>query len=136
MPPKRSLLACAWPVAEPVFEGVAVPEDDSVTAANTQAPFVLKRLAAGWTPPAPPPAAAWTPPPEGREERQVEFSWAGETARHVGTVVHRWLQRIAEDELKAGTRSASIPCARISSATSTAAASRNRAAPPNWWFLP
>ena len=24
----------------------------------------------------------------------------GETARHVGTVVHRWLQRIAEDELR------------------------------------
>jgi hypothetical protein len=42
----------------------------------------------------------WTPPPEGREEEQIEFSWAGETARHVGTVVHRWLQRIAEDELR------------------------------------
>ena len=31
---------------------------------------------------------------------QVEFSWAGETARHVGTVVHHWLQRIADDALK------------------------------------
>src|SRR5262249_42497182 len=30
----------------------------------------------------------------------IEFSWAGETARHVGVVVHKWLQRIAEDELK------------------------------------
>lgn len=38
--------------------------------------------------------------PEGREEEEVEFSWAGETARHVGTVVHRWLQRIAGDELR------------------------------------
>jgi hypothetical protein len=27
----------------------------------------------------------------------VEFSWASETARHVGTVVHRFLQIIAED---------------------------------------
>jgi len=34
------------------------------------------------------------------EEEQIEFSWVGETARHVGTVVHRWLQRIAEDELR------------------------------------
>ena len=27
----------------------------------------------------------------------LEFSWVGETARHIGTVVHRWLQRIAEE---------------------------------------
>jgi ATP-dependent exoDNAse (exonuclease V) beta subunit len=30
----------------------------------------------------------------------IEFSWAGETARHIGSVVHRWLQNIAEDEMK------------------------------------
>ncbi len=29
----------------------------------------------------------------------IEFSWAGETARRIGTVVHRWLQRMAEDGL-------------------------------------
>jgi len=29
----------------------------------------------------------------------IEFSWAGETARRVGVVVHRWLQRMAEDTL-------------------------------------
>ena len=100
LPPKRSLLACAWPVANSVFEDRALPEvnvrePDSKPAA----PFLLRRLAAGWTPPAQPPAAAWTAPPEGREDTQIEFSWAGETARHIGTVVHRWLQRMAEDEL-------------------------------------
>jgi ATP-dependent exoDNAse (exonuclease V) beta subunit len=47
-----------------------------------------------------PPAARWTAPPERPTEGEVEFSWAGETARHVGSVVHRWLQRIAEDELR------------------------------------
>jgi ATP-dependent exoDNAse (exonuclease V) beta subunit len=30
---------------------------------------------------------------------EVEFSWVGEMARHVGSVVHRWLQRIADDGL-------------------------------------
>jgi ATP-dependent exoDNAse (exonuclease V) beta subunit len=30
---------------------------------------------------------------------EIEFSWAGETARHVGTVVHRFLQQIAQDGL-------------------------------------
>jgi hypothetical protein len=44
-----------------------------------------------------PTSMRWTPPPEGREEEQIEFSWAGETARHVGTVVHRWPQRIAKE---------------------------------------
>jgi ATP-dependent exoDNAse (exonuclease V) beta subunit len=47
-----------------------------------------------------PPAVTWASPREGPEEEQIEFSWAGETARHVGTVVHRWLQRIAQDELR------------------------------------
>jgi len=32
----------------------------------------------------------------------VEFDWATETARHVGTVVHRELQRIARDILRSG----------------------------------
>jgi ATP-dependent exoDNAse (exonuclease V) beta subunit len=31
--------------------------------------------------------------------QEIEFSWAGETARHIGSVVHRWLQHIAEDEV-------------------------------------
>jgi ATP-dependent exoDNAse (exonuclease V) beta subunit len=42
----------------------------------------------------------WTAPEEGPQEAEIEFSWAGETARHVGTIVHRWLQRIADDELR------------------------------------
>ena len=32
-------------------------------------------------------------------EAAIEYSWAGETARLIGNIVHRWLQRIAEDEL-------------------------------------
>src|SRR5258706_6203955 len=89
MPPRRSLLARAWPVAKPVYEGLAPPAEEAPPAALE--PFVLRRLAADWTPPAPPAAAAWTPPSEGREEARVEFSWAGETAGHAGTAVHRCL---------------------------------------------
>lgn len=32
-------------------------------------------------------------------QNEIEFSWAGKTARHIGSVVHRWLQRIAEDKI-------------------------------------
>jgi ATP-dependent exoDNAse (exonuclease V) beta subunit len=100
MPPKRSLLACAWPVAQSIYEGLAPPEADTSTPAQPPAPFLLKRLVPDWSLPAPPPAVAWTPPPEGREEEQLPFDWARETVRHAGTVVHAWLHRIAEDELK------------------------------------
>ena len=31
--------------------------------------------------------------------REIEFSWVGETARRIGSVTHRWLQRIAEEGL-------------------------------------
>jgi ATP-dependent exoDNAse (exonuclease V) beta subunit len=37
---------------------------------------------------------------EERKAETVEYSWAGETARNVGTVVHRWLQRIGQDEMR------------------------------------
>jgi ATP-dependent helicase/nuclease subunit A len=59
----------------------------------------VNRLARAFRAPALPQAVRWSAPPEGREEDQIEFSWAGETARHVGTVVHHWLQCIADDAL-------------------------------------
>jgi ATP-dependent exoDNAse (exonuclease V) beta subunit len=60
----------------------------------------LRHLASAWVLPEAPPALAWAAPSEtARTQDEVEYSWVGETARHVGSVVHRWLQRIAEDEL-------------------------------------
>ena len=50
--------------------------------------------------PDPPEPVKWTAPEEGREEVEIEFSWAKEVVRHAGIVAHAWLQRIAEDELK------------------------------------
>jgi ATP-dependent exoDNAse (exonuclease V) beta subunit len=61
---------------------------------------MLSRFPDDFTLPAPPPAAEWRAPPEVRQQNElIEFSWAGETARHLGTVVHRWMQRIADDGL-------------------------------------
>ena len=100
MPPRRSLLGIAW---NALAESVRLP-----TAAGEQPgekrPLPedkLKRLPADFDIPEAPAATAWKSSDEGREEvEQIEFSWAGETARHVGTVVHRWLQRMADDALK------------------------------------
>ena len=98
-PTSHSLLERAWPVAAPFF---ATPQHPAPAheAAPAEAVFTINRLSRDFRMPALPASAQWSAPPEGREEERIEFSWAGETARHVGTVVHRWLQRIAEDELR------------------------------------
>jgi ATP-dependent helicase/nuclease subunit A len=96
-PQKRSLLAKIWWQAEPLFQGLKpkLPEDKRKTL-----PDLLRRLPAGFRTPQAPVSAAWHAAAQAAETPQLEFSWAGETARHVGTVVHRWLQRMAEDALR------------------------------------
>ena len=104
-PARNSLLAKLWPVVEGGFQRVAaaapaVPEPGGASG-DTIPDQSLRRLASNWSLPPAPPALAWTAPSEtARAQDEVEYSWAGETARHVGSVVHRWLQRIAEDELR------------------------------------
>jgi len=100
-PAPRSLLARAWPVAEAHYARM-VPEQLAMDFMHApRAPFTtLTRLALEVERVPLPPGAHWPAPPDGSREEPIEFSWAGETARHVGTVVHRWLQRIAEDELR------------------------------------
>jgi ATP-dependent helicase/nuclease subunit A len=97
-PHKRSLLAQAWPLAQEIFAGLD-PVPAAPQPAGAERAYKLRRVASGFELPSVPEAVRWNPPEERREEQQIEFSWAGETARHVGTVVHRWLQRMAEDEL-------------------------------------
>jgi len=98
-PAAHTLLSRAWSAAGPHFsaEGAAghTGEPERVETVAT-----FQRLARGWRITAPPQPVHWTAPPEGREEVEIEFSWAGETARHVGTVVHHWLQCIATDEMR------------------------------------
>jgi ATP-dependent exoDNAse (exonuclease V) beta subunit len=100
-PAPRSLLARAWPVAEAHYARM-VPEQLAMDFMHApRAPITtLTRLALDPATILPPPPVRWTAQLEGGAEEQIEFSWVGEAARHVGTVVHRWLQRIAEDELR------------------------------------
>jgi ATP-dependent helicase/nuclease subunit A len=97
-PSAHTLLARAWPVAEEFFS--EAPAEPARDAPEPEAIYSINRLAHDFRAPLLPEPPRWTAPPEGREEDEIEFSWAGETARHVGTVVHRWLERMAEDELR------------------------------------
>jgi len=104
-PDARSLLAKLWPVVGPEYQRAAAAAPaapaDAGAAGETLPDQSLRRLASGWVLPAAPPALAWAAPGEtARAQEDIEYSWVGETARHVGSVVHRWLQCIAEDELK------------------------------------
>jgi ATP-dependent exoDNAse (exonuclease V) beta subunit len=98
-PTAHTLLARAWPVAEKFFS-TPQPAAPAREAPAAEPIYSINRLAPDFRMPPLPEPARWAPPPEGRDEEEIEFSWAGETARHVGTVVHRWLQRIADDEMK------------------------------------
>ena len=104
-PDARSLLAKLWPVVSDEYQRVAATAPAASgpeTAGGDSLPDQsLRRLASTWILPAPPPALAWSAAREtARIQDDIEYSWVGETARHVGSVVHRWLQNIAEDELR------------------------------------
>ena len=119
VPPSRSLLSRCWAVAEPVFavavqtgnvesvglDTVGPPDGDERADGGSGASG--SRLPATWMPPALPPAADWPRAAartvggdaSGESGDAPEFEWVSDTLRHVGTVVHRWLQRMADDEL-------------------------------------
>jgi ATP-dependent exoDNAse (exonuclease V) beta subunit len=98
-PAARTLLSCAWSIAAPHFSaGAAAPHTDE--PARIEPIGTLQRFAPGWRISPSPQPVRWTPRPEGRDEPDIEFSWAGETARHVGTVVHHWLKCIADDAMR------------------------------------
>jgi ATP-dependent exoDNAse (exonuclease V) beta subunit len=138
-PPINSLLARLWPAVEAQFMTAAEAARNAAGLARKEAettltPHIpLRRLAPGWQLPAAPDPVRWQPPAAGqvKEPPEVEFSWAGETARHVGTVVHRFLQQVAQEGLErwdaqrvarcsaiaeTALRSAGVPAAELAAA--------------------
>jgi ATP-dependent exoDNAse (exonuclease V) beta subunit len=114
-PAGRTLLSHLWRALEPEFRSAARRVADEQAAASQgggaaapgeaavpapQAPQCIRRLEGDWRLPLPPAPAPWREPAAAAAAAgaaRIEFDWAGETARHVGTVVHRYLQRMAEE---------------------------------------
>jgi len=98
---KRALLGSLWPAVKHDFQSLFAKYDaesqqaeESESAASK---FVRTRLAQDWSLPTPAEPVQITSSIKQRKVGELlEFGWAGETARHVGTVVHRLLQRISE----------------------------------------
>jgi ATP-dependent exoDNAse (exonuclease V) beta subunit len=96
-PRPGSLLALLWPTVQEEFEhslGVAATDAEP---ARSRKPAGFTRLRREWYPIEPGTAVQWAGSTVLASEEVPEFEWVGETLRHVGTVVHRLLQRIAED---------------------------------------
>ena len=103
-PPSNSLLHQLWTVVQEDYERALKTyqphghrEDTGDIAISNQ----LRRLSSGWLLPDPPKAVQWQPIKYAKEIGQdatgVEFEWASETIMHVGSVVHRCIQLIAEE---------------------------------------
>jgi ATP-dependent exoDNAse (exonuclease V) beta subunit len=108
-PASSVALGMLWPVVERAFAArLAITSDikGEVSPDIAREP-PLRRLPLAWRMPEPDsPRIASTCTPAVTAQPPVEFDWATETARHVGTVVHRELQRIARYGAAGGGRAA------------------------------
>ncbi len=90
-PARHSLLGALWPALAERFTLAA-----AASAAPRAATRLVTRLVSAWQAPALPPGLALQHLPAAHlRSEPPEFSWVGETQRHVGTLVHAWLARLA-----------------------------------------
>jgi len=100
-PAAACLLEKLWPVVEDEFAHLGAPSAKPMDAAASYIFRDLQRLVADWRPLIVDELAAdATGTEEEGIDADIEFTWAGDTARHVGTLVHRQLERIATDGIE------------------------------------
>ncbi len=105
-PRSSSLLSLLWSRLESDFAKLLENKSDvdiDISAHETAlvSENRLKRLNLQWQPPTPVASIENVDSKaQFEDETNLEFIWASETARHVGTVVHAMLQRIAEQGLQ------------------------------------
>ncbi len=106
-PPRNSLLARLWPAVEDIFESLLENHQQDPAGAGAPAETghrKLRRLQQDWTLPLAPEAATWHGGEKDgsavKEISRIEYEWAGETIRHVGTVVHRCIQCLATEGIE------------------------------------
>ncbi len=99
-PPADTLLRRMWPMVEADFQALATDADAVETPEHASAPEWLMPHRRQISPPWSAPEVAlpgeqdlrFSIPPN---QNPIEFDWAGSSARHIGTVVHGWLQYLA-----------------------------------------
>ena len=103
-PQKNSLLAKLWPVVESNYQWVYTSGHGDVVKETTEPAEIenhFRRHIATWKRPKPPANVYWQQSEATvveTSDNDIEFEWASETIRHVGFVVHRCIQLMAEDQ--------------------------------------
>ncbi len=96
-PMPSTSLEALWPAIQTEID--AWPELTNASSAGEQPPaHVVRRLASSYQRPCVPADAVRKPREIASLDEQPEYRWASETARHIGTVVHRALERIAKSQ--------------------------------------
>jgi ATP-dependent helicase/nuclease subunit A len=94
-PDRRSALHVLWAALGPRFETVTGTAAPGAAIARSGP---LLRLLPSWRAAEPPPRIALERLPGAYFAAEpTEFSWVGETQRHIGTVVHAWLARLSQE---------------------------------------
>ena len=99
-PRSQSFLAKLWMQLGAEFGRAQVGQLELFRAGYARDPDLpLKRLPVGWRPPRYPDSVGVSSDVPGLEsiQEEIEFSWAGETARHIGVIVHDMLECMAQD---------------------------------------
>jgi ATP-dependent exoDNAse (exonuclease V) beta subunit len=115
LPASNSLLAQLWPVAEQQFSSGFELYDNTMSAvendSNQEKLLRFKnisrfRLVGSWESPVPPKdiAISQTTLEQDIEDVNLEFDWAGDTAIHVGSVVHRIMEQLTNNSIKVDIR--------------------------------
>ncbi|MDJ0955206.1 MAG: UvrD-helicase domain-containing protein [Arenicellales bacterium] len=99
-PRSHSFLAKLWTQLGEEFQGARVGQLELFKSGYTKDLVLpLRRLPAAWRPPNYPDSVPRLDSATELEslQEEIEFSWAGETARHIGVIVHDMLERVAQD---------------------------------------
>ena len=103
-PSRDSLLAKLWHMVDKDYQILADRSAETAVPAVSALPYSCRRLTANWSPPPKPPLpSVWRDDSEQEEAKDegkdIEYAWASETIRCVGSVVHRALEIMARDGL-------------------------------------
>jgi ATP-dependent helicase/nuclease subunit A len=101
-PGANTLLENLWPAVAPGLHTYAIVGDEQDPAVPAPVHSQVRRRLSSRPQENPPPRdvlARGVLVPQGTEEEPIEFSWARQTARRVGTVVHETLERFGRSAL-------------------------------------
>jgi ATP-dependent exoDNAse (exonuclease V) beta subunit len=106
-PGSGTFLRLIWDSVREEFDGKLRREAPAKAVSGGASRSLLRRLPLEWHAPASAKSVAAVPAIRRAvaSQRQVSYHWVGDTSRHVGTIVHEMLKRIAGDGLEEWTDS-------------------------------